>query len=474
MKTNYKKLNQKQLVQLFGDYHRLTTDSSPFCFLLGAGASVSSGIPTGWDLSKRWYKEIKDVQDEPEDWMKEITDRNVGEYYTLLYEKRFCAKPELGYDEFKTLMEGKEPGLAYAILVQILTKEVHRFVITTNFDYLVEDAIRMYTSQKPFIAGHETLAGFISLRSRNPTVIKIHRDLLLHPMNTAKETAELKEEWKKALAPLLKQFHLLVIGYGGNDGSLMGYLEEMKNERLPLYWCILQGSDLNPKIEKLLTEDDKIVEIENFDSLMFALQNELNFDIFRDLDKPNVHPFVEAAKTRIVNLDNERTKLASQWKENKMTAETVPDTVKNIFSGGVSKILLDASQEKDNRKKEEIYQNGLKAYPENAYLLEDYAEFLYDIGRTKEGAEKYQQTVTIKPDKQEAYYNWGTYLGNLAQTKTGDEAEALYREAFEKYQQAVTIKPDCHEAYYNWGIDLGKLAQTKTGDEADALYREAF
>jgi tetratricopeptide (TPR) repeat protein len=205
---------------------------------------------------------------------------------------------------------------------------------------------------------------------------------------------------------------------------------------------------------------------------MFDLKGALDFDMFKGLDKPDNHPLVKATKDRIVHLENRINNLASQ--KDIDIVNTMPDTVKNLFNEGVAKILFNANQEKDNRKKEEIYQTGLKAYPKNAYLLADYAGFLYNTGRAEEGAKKYQQTVTIKPDMHEAYYNWGTDLGKLAQTKTGDEADALYREAFEKYQQAVTIKPDYHEAYNNWGTDLGKLAQTKTGDEAEALYCEAF
>jgi tetratricopeptide (TPR) repeat protein len=72
------------------------------------------------------------------------------------------------------------------------------------------------------------------------------------------------------------------------------------------------------------------------------------------------------------------------------------------------------------------------------------------------------------------YNNWGNSLGNLAQTKSGDEAEALYRQAFDKFPKAVEIKPDDHQAFNNWGTYLGNLAQTKSGDEAEALYRQAL
>jgi tetratricopeptide (TPR) repeat protein len=49
----------------------------------------------------------------------------------------------------------------------------------------------------------------------------------------------------------------------------------------------------------------------------------------------------------------------------------------------------------------------------------------------------------------EAWYNWGTDLGALAR-QTGDAS--YYEQAFDKYQQAVTIKPDKHEAWNGLGI----------------------
>jgi len=55
----------------------------------------------------------------------------------------------------------------------------------------------------------------------------------------------------------------------------------------------------------------------------------------------------------------------------------------------------------------------------------------------KEAFDKYKQAIKIKPDKHEAYNNWGTALGNLAKTKEGKEEEDLYKEAFDKFQQAI-------------------------------------
>ena len=35
--------------------------SERFCFIVGAGASVSSGIPTGVELESRWMKEMEET-----------------------------------------------------------------------------------------------------------------------------------------------------------------------------------------------------------------------------------------------------------------------------------------------------------------------------------------------------------------------------------------------------------------------------
>ena len=50
---------------------------------------------------------------------------------------------------------------------------------------------------------------------------------------------------------------------------------------------------------------------------------------------------------------------------------------------------------------------------------------------------KYRHAAQLKPDGYKAYYNWGVALAELAQLKSGNEAEKLYNEAFEKFQQAI-------------------------------------
>lgn len=67
----------------------------------------------------------------------------------------------------------------------------------------------------------------------------------------------------------------------------------------------------------------------------------------------------------------------------------------------------------------------------------------------------------------------GNLLSDQAHTKSGGEADTLYREAGDKFAKAVRIKPDLYEAWNNWGTALITQARTKSGAEAEALLAEA-
>ena len=89
----------------------------------------------------------------------------------------------------------------------------------------------------------------------------------------------------------------------------------------------------------------------------------------------------------------------------------------------------------------------------------------------KESFEKYQRAIEIKPDKHEAFNNWGLALSDLAQAETGESRERFFKESFEKYQRATEIKPDMHEAFYNLACIMSLQGKR---DECRAYLEEYF
>jgi tetratricopeptide (TPR) repeat protein len=72
------------------------------------------------------------------------------------------------------------------------------------------------------------------------------------------------------------------------------------------------------------------------------------------------------------------------------------------------------------------------------------------------------------------YFSWGNHLENIANKKTGGEAEKLYLQALEKFKTATEIKPDFHDAFNNWGVCFINFAKTKEGENAETIYQQSF
>ncbi len=245
-----------------------------YCFIIGAGASKQSGISTGGELAKIWLKEIKELfsDDEVNQWMEKegIDEKNPAPHYPQIYGKRFEIDPKEGFSFLEKTIGGKEPSCGYSVLVQILADTRHNVAITTNFDSMIEDAMFTYTQKKPLVCGHESLTGFISPMITRPLIAKIHRDLLYAPKSSILETHELHESWKKALINILNIYTPIVIGYGGNDGSLMGFLEAIEKIEGGIFW-FYREKDGEPaeKIKKLVVKHSGyLVPIEGFDEMM--------------------------------------------------------------------------------------------------------------------------------------------------------------------------------------------------------------
>ena len=120
------------------------SNSERFCFILGSGASVSSGIPTGGTLECQWMKEmeedigIEEIRETAEnlkgnlendfakiegDWEK---TKKTGiplssKYYFDIYKLRFFPNHRNGYYYLERLMADKNPGFGYHPLALMLT-----------------------------------------------------------------------------------------------------------------------------------------------------------------------------------------------------------------------------------------------------------------------------------------------------------------------------------------------------------------
>ena len=445
--------------------------AQPFCFILGSGASVSSGIRSGNDLAKIWFEELQ--EDGHQAWLNEedITLENCGIFYKKLFARRFGVTAQQGNHFLQKEMEGKEPGLGYVILAHIMASSMHNLVITTNFDRMVEDALAYYTKKMPLVLGHETALNYAQNKFDRPTVVKLHRDILLSPLNRDDETGTLKEGWETSLDKILGHYCTIVLGYGGNDGSLMGYLEATKGaeHRQPVLWCMRKQGKIPDKLNDALSDKDSLIKIDGFDEFMFKLAK--IFDIILPQSKSEID------KSTIVIEAKERAgKIVSKFENLKaQLSEAKDDGKSNQLSNSLSDWLGDNDWWSEQRKinsidnkeiteKNRAYLTALQKLPDSPELHCNYAIFLENIKKDKTQAEEfYIKALELDPDDVTINGNYASFLAHIK--KDNVEAEEFYK-------KALRLDPDHATNNGNYAIFLVDIK--KDYAQAEEFYKKAL
>jgi tetratricopeptide (TPR) repeat protein len=457
-----------------------TMSDRPFCWVLGSGASFESGIPTGGTLAFQWLKELHEMEDLAglplEKWataetlgIKSFAFDKAAEFYPFIYQRRFCDYKEQGYAFLESVMSRAEPSYGYSVLAQIMANLHHKVAVTTNFDNLIGDAISIYTDAFPLVCGHESLTGFIRPIPTRPVIAKIHRDLLLNPKNEPEEIEKLPPEWEHALKVIFENNTPIVLGYGGNDGSLMGFLKKMPRIKGGIFWCYRCDDEPDEKIHEVVEHHrGRLVPILGFDELMLQLWQKLNLSSpltalqathdkrkqdfqkqFEELNKK----LQQRGNTQVAEADLKEVRVAAAAAVERLTKE------KDWWAW-----QLKANAEPDPGKCEAIYREGLKDFPESAELTGNFALFMKNIRHNHDEAEQlYRHALGLDPKNAIHTGNFAVFLKDVRQNH--DEAECLYRKALE-----LDPKNAIHTA--NFAVFLKDVRQNH--DEAECLYRKAL
>lgn len=484
-----------------------------FCFILGSGASVESGIPSGTTLEKRWMdcimgeaddypakrknpsdslrlaKDLKEAKLIKYDFSKIVSNwsnccrdpsnkQMSSEYYFDIYKLRFYPDKANGYRYLERIIEGCEPSIGYYPLSLMLTENnQNNLVITTNFDSLVEDALSMFSEKKPLVVGHESLAGFISTDIQRPIIAKVHRSLFYDPFNTPETTDHLSDEWKKALRIVFHTYTPIVIGYAGGDGSLMTFLEdEATSMRHGIFWCY-RGTDIPEKRVLKLVEKKNgfFVHIDGFDALMLEIGKEFFHDKIHPTNTQKI--LKERVEKRVENYNK-------RWNDLNKTPE-----LKNIISQlDQLEQLNEEAREKEgkltywdhmrranNAADEGQYEKAIQEYTEAITLRHDsaiaYNNRGYAYSKLKicdNAINDFSKAIELKPDFVEAYNNRGATYCEMDESSIDD---TIRERAISDFSRAIDLKPDFAEAYINRGAVYDDMKQY---DDAINNYSKAI
>ena len=477
------------------------SNSERFCFIIGSGASVSSGIPAGAALEYQWMEEMEksfgleeirelaktlgkhleyDFEEIARDWerAKKSGTSLSSEYYFDIYKLRFFPNHRNGYHYLEKIMANKNPCFGYHPLALMLTDGTgSNLVITTNFDSLIEDALFLYTDDKPLVINHELLAEYAGDPNiKRPIIAKVHRGIFFDPLNQPEEINELKGGWRDVLGPVFQSYTPIVIGYGGGDRSLMKLLEDdnvkMKNG---IYWCYYEKYGLpNHKIQTLVKKKNGfLVRTAGFDATMLAIGNAL-FP-----DKIGVHE-AEAYLNRrtsvqIANYEKEYKRLTEyEAKKDEAGAGDSDHQSEDEFKAEIGKMKERSNALEEERQKLDRmtawdyrrqgnryyelkqYKRAVESYSKAIQMQANTAQFYNDRGCAYDSLGEHDKAITdfetaieLNPEDAAAYVNLGYAHIHLKE----------YDKAISFLNQAIKLDPEDALAYVNRGCvydDLGE------------------
>ena len=274
------------------------SSNKPFSILLGAGASIESGIPSANDCIWEWKKDIflsqnnhliesynvklDSVRKEIQQWLDaqgEYPKEGSPEEYSFYAEKAFLSDDERRCF-FEKIVEGHEPSLGYHLISILAQTGLVKYVWTTNFDGLMQKCAHRYNPLIPIEITSETSDRIRHASSVNELFcIELHGDYKYGKLkNTERELENQDEKLIQALSKELQDHDLIVIGYSGRDNSLLNALLNIYSEagRGRLFWCGY-GNDVNNSVYNFLNSvNDKgrkayYVSSEGFDSLLYSI-----------------------------------------------------------------------------------------------------------------------------------------------------------------------------------------------------------
>jgi len=407
--------------------------------------------------------------------LKQACD-TLGEIKTLeILEEREIGIGEVGpfIRDYFTLGDSNDFSLQKK-LFELSTK-----IITTNYDRAFEMAVPQLQSQKAYKGKDYELNG---LKKDSVFLFKLHGciehldSMVLFPSDYGKlynSNRREAEHTLSALRNLIFNKTFLFIGTGLGDPQINSFFEEIKIIQGPYNQkhYIITPDPLEksldfltripiPSYEEIPAVIDQLLEIKR-------AEDEKSTPLKEQLKESEKRNEVLTKRFEKVKDDHKKNLLLLEWESN------------NRFNKGVRHHLAGEYPEAS-----EEYEVATILNPRNSDAFCNWGTYLSDLAKTKSGSEaeklyheafeKYQKSVEYKPDYYQAYNNWGIALSDWAKTKSASEAEEDYNNAFRKYQKAIEYKPDFHGAYYNWGVALSNLAKTKSGSEAEKLYNEAF
>lgn len=222
-----------------------------YALLLGSGLSRAAGIPTGWEITLDLVRRVALAQgvENQSDWTMWYREQNGTDpdYSALLAELAISAAERRSIlhsyiepdDEDRA--EGKKlPTAAHHAIAGLVRDGYVRVIVTTNFDRLLENALREIGVEPTVVSSVDTLSGAEPITHSACYVLKLHGDYKdARILNTDEELGAYPPQYNGLLDRIFDEHGLIVCGWSGEwDDALRAALLRVPSRHYPSFWGI--------------------------------------------------------------------------------------------------------------------------------------------------------------------------------------------------------------------------------------------
>ncbi len=243
--------------------HSIHSNKGVYALLIGSGLSRSAEIPTGWDITLDLIKRIAKLEGAKniknyEKWYIDVKGKQ-PDYSELLDalaktpEERRAILHSYIDPSSEDIEEGRKvPTKAHKSIAQLVSQGYIKVIVTTNFDRLLENALREVGVEPTVISSVDHIKGAPPIAHCKCVIVKVHGDYLdTRIKNTANELENYDPAMSAYLDRIFDEFGLVVCGWSGAwDTALRNAIVRCPNRRFTTFWTSI--SDPNEQAEELI------------------------------------------------------------------------------------------------------------------------------------------------------------------------------------------------------------------------------
>ncbi|MGW0842071.1 SIR2 family protein [Streptomyces sp. NPDC002787] len=221
-----------------------------YAVLLGAGASISAGMPSAWDVQQDLIERLASAEGateigDPHAWYEErfghpaTYDSLLAALTSTPYERQALLRSYFEPNEQDREEGRKQPTAAHRAIARLVAAGHVRIVLTTNFDRLMESALREAGVEPTVVAHPDDAVGLAPPHTLNCLVVHVHGDYLnpTSMLNTPEELDRYTPKVDALLDRVFADYGLVVTGWSATwDPALRNALARSTDRVFASYW----------------------------------------------------------------------------------------------------------------------------------------------------------------------------------------------------------------------------------------------